>query len=707
MSELHVSKIKRAFLIYAFIPLLVLFLISVAYYLHDKLDEYANQQLLNLEVKLEYDLNYKLQTIVTSLSRLASYIEQNQAKQSKVESDQLYLGYLSDIQSLTILSVVTKEFKIESLLPRGKRAELESMLVSVQSSPHASRMIFNSRQAHYEYSTKTDLLVSLPIISTPKQQAFLWAVINWQKFINDEFIVGKYLRNLDLIVKYNDTIIHEENNVAASLSKYQAVLPFKRGFSVTVAPTTYWYMEHIQLWAYALYLMIVVTIGVACYMVYFYKRSDDLKSKYVVMRLQNSKEHDLYNKMSREYGLAISSGQVGIWVWNVKTGELTWNEQMYLLYGIAKDSVVNYDTWKNLVYSEDRDEAVRSVHLALSGEKNFNITYRTIVQNTLKYIKANGVVERSDDGEPLLFIGSNVDITSSVKAYKTNVTASITSWEINVKTGSLKLVGPLANVIELYASNGECNTIDSWQSLLSNESQKNYQDYLAEIEHRNHFPLMLEYEMQVKAHEPIWVVDTALYSVHDEQGDVSIVHGYIQDITDRKKNEKSLIDNAKTDPLTKLYNVSVFKESLSKFKRGKDLSNERYAILYIDIDDFKRINDCYGHSVGSDVLIEFANRLRSNIRRSDIASRVGGDEFAVVLWNISSVEALTAFINNLIAVITAVIRLDTININLKVSVGVSLCPEHSTDVQALLSLADKAMYQVKQAGKNSVKFYEA
>ncbi len=165
------------------------------------------------------------------------------------------------------------------------------------------------------------------------------------------------------------------------------------------------------------------------------------------------------------------------------------------------------------------------------------------------------------------------------------------------------------------------------------------------------------------------------------------------------------------DPLTELPNRNLLQErmdqSLARAKRQKD----QFAVMFMDLDNFKTVNDNYGHIIGDQVLIAIANRLKKHVRGEDTVARLGGDEFVVLSENIADEQDVRIAAVRMLAEIAQPITLnlretDTVTINITASIGISLCPRDGITLKELVERADDAMYGVKKEGKGSFKFFD-
>jgi diguanylate cyclase (GGDEF)-like protein len=175
----------------------------------------------------------------------------------------------------------------------------------------------------------------------------------------------------------------------------------------------------------------------------------------------------------------------------------------------------------------------------------------------------------------------------------------------------------------------------------------------------------------------------------------------VRDITERKLAEQKIAHLAHHDYLTNLPNRALFldrlDQALSLAKRG----HYKSAVLFLDLDGFKAINDTLGHDAGDLLLQVVAQRLKPLVRDSDTVARIGGDEFTFVLNDIGSCDAVAAVAQKIITALAEPFALPHGKCQVGGSIGVALFPDDSTDAEALLRMADEAMYVAKQNGKNT------
>ena len=166
-----------------------------------------------------------------------------------------------------------------------------------------------------------------------------------------------------------------------------------------------------------------------------------------------------------------------------------------------------------------------------------------------------------------------------------------------------------------------------------------------------------------------------------------------------------LASQAITDPLTGLLNRRGFNQALESLLARVVRSGKRIAVLYLDLDGFKRINDSLGHAAGDQVLQYVAEQLRVCLRPYDILARVGGDEFTILLDSLVHPEYAAKIAEKLIQMISVRHRVDGVEVTLGASVGIASFPECGQDLEGLLRAADMAMYEAKRAGRQQYRFF--
>jgi diguanylate cyclase (GGDEF)-like protein/PAS domain S-box-containing protein len=201
---------------------------------------------------------------------------------------------------------------------------------------------------------------------------------------------------------------------------------------------------------------------------------------------------------------------------------------------------------------------------------------------------------------------------------------------------------------------------------------------------------------------PEWLTITRL---DDPDGGGVKYAGIFADITDRKKSEERIRNLAYFDVLTGLPNRRLFNDRLAVAMSAARRHRQRLAVMFLDLDLFKRINDTLGHGVGDSVLVEMSERLKSCVRDCDTVARMGGDEFTIMQSEIVSAEDAARLARRVIDSICLPFQIDNRELYLTTSVGIAIFPEDGDDPEVLVKNADIAMYRAKDLGRNSYQLY--
>ena len=201
---------------------------------------------------------------------------------------------------------------------------------------------------------------------------------------------------------------------------------------------------------------------------------------------------------------------------------------------------------------------------------------------------------------------------------------------------------------------------------------------------------------------PEWLAITA---IHDDNGKVNEYAALFSDITEQKRNEEQLAHQACHDILTDLPNRLLFDDRLSMALAHAQRNNSMLAVIFLDLDRFKNINDSLGHSVGDRVLQSVAGRLTRNIRQEDTAARMGGGEFTILLPHIPHADNAAELAEKILGAIEQPLYLDDHELFVTASIGISVYPGDAGQAESLMKNADTAMYRAKERGGNNYQFY--
>ena len=284
---------------------------------------------------------------------------------------------------------------------------------------------------------------------------------------------------------------------------------------------------------------------------------------------------------------------------------------------------------------------------------------------------------------------------------------NVGTWEWNVQTGATAFNEQWMRMLGYEPQELAPTTIDTWSRLthpddLARAQQKLRQHFNGETDHYE-----CELRMQHKQGHWVWVLGRGKVSHWSDHGQPLMMYGTTQDITLRKEREQAYKYDAQHDQLTGLPNRLLLADRLERALLSARRENKQVALMFMDLDGFKGVNDTYGHDAGDVVLRTMARRIQHAIRASDTLARIGGDEFVVLLPDIGNADNARTLAHKIAAEARRAVQLnDTAQAALSLSIGIALHPAHGDDAATLTEHADQAMYKAKRSGKDAVVVYE-
>ncbi len=462
---------------------------------------------------------------------------------------------------------------------------------------------------------------------------------------------------------------------------------------------------------------------------------------------RRSSDRELRESESR-LRLALSAANQGLWDINVQTGEALVSPEYALMLGYEPDEFIEtHNKWLDRLHPEDRERVSRIYQEYINGlREHYAVEFRQLtLQNSWKWILSIGkLVEYDSQNRPLRMLGTNTDIeerkTREIVLQQSEEALSHSLEELQVSEKHQRELRTLAereqsrmsallaamNIGILFEDNERrveyvnpaflqmwlINENDDLTGLPTKIVLERSAERFAQPTHASKFVLNVMHTHEVSESFELELSDGRMltqlsYPVTDIEGLVLGRLWIYEDITQERQTAQQLLYLAERDPLTGLYNRHRFQEQL-EFLIANCLRNRgKFALLYFDLDDFKYINDTFGHSAGDTVLVRAAGEISSVIRQIEIFARLGGDEFAI-LSIIQPDEDINALPSRIVTAIASIpLRFHGTNLRLTSSLGVAIFPEHGETTEDLIAHADTAMYQAKTQGKNTWAIYDA
>jgi diguanylate cyclase (GGDEF)-like protein/PAS domain S-box-containing protein len=434
--------------------------------------------------------------------------------------------------------------------------------------------------------------------------------------------------------------------------------------------------------------------------------SDD-KLGLLVDITEQKKAKDVINVLKERYELATKGSNEGLWDWDVQKNELYTSLKFKEILADKADNMNNsLKSWVNIILKEDRSGFIKALEDHINGKNpKFNYEYRVNYDGVIRWYLARGKAVY-EDGELKRVVGFLSDI-SKIKKAQLALKDSQEQFELfmeNLPAGVyIRDLGEKIIFSNRYINNffGKKTLIGS--SLKELFHTKQYKDLVSlteQIIEKN----IVNSEILLKDrfdNEKYFYVNQFLLHRDNKK----YIGTILTDITAQKLTEKKLNKLAHYDLLTNLPNRALFYDSLNNSLSKAKRKDKKVALMFIDLDNFKTINDTLGHDYGDILLKEVSKKLKDILRIEDVVSRLGGDEFTVILDPIEDNTFPSIVAQKIIDELSKPIRLKDEMGYIGSSIGIAIYPDDANDIDTLIKFADMAMYRAKESGKNAYRYF--
>jgi len=407
-------------------------------------------------------------------------------------------------------------------------------------------------------------------------------------------------------------------------------------------------------------------------------------------------------------------GKLGSWELDMTSGKLIWSEEVYRIFELDPARFrPSYEEFLNVIHPDDRDKVNNAYTQSLEDGKLYEIEHRLqIADGSIKWVREHCFSEFDASGKPLRSVGAVQDITARKLAEDALRVAAV-AFETHE---AIMITDKNANIIRVNRAFQELTGYKQEEVLGKNPrmlgSGRQGKDYFKEMWRQLHNSGTWSGELWDRRKDgseyPKWLTITA---VKNESDMTTAYVGIFNDISERKKAEEEIRNLAFYDSLTRLPNRRLLLDRLHLALSLSVRTKQYGAVLFLDLDRFKTINDTMGHEQGDLLLLEVALRIRECLRKMDTVARMGGDEFVVLLeevgTDVQETSQRTALIAEKIrAALSMPYQILGKQYHSSASIGVCLYRGIEEPVEALLKHADLAMYQAKDSGRNTVRFFD-
>lgn len=417
---------------------------------------------------------------------------------------------------------------------------------------------------------------------------------------------------------------------------------------------------------------------------------------------ERSKQEDKLRRSEERLKEAQHLSKVGSWELDFQNDKLFWSEEVFQIFDLDPETFSpSYESFLDAIHPNDRERVDNAYQESITHRKPYSISHRLLLGDQVKYVEEQGQTEFSKDGFHLRSVGTIQDVTERVLyEIKLNRMESLvdhspdgifiveaeTARIVDANYSAYHNLGYTEDeMLQLYVwdvSTG-IDDLDSWNARLPSLIAEEGEPFEDRHQHKDGHIIPIEI--------------TASY-IQEPDGNFFLTTS--RDISERKLVEKKIQYMAYHDLLTGLPNRSLFADRLHQVISLSDRTNSLLAICYLDLDEFKPINDRFGHEVGDELLVQFSRRLEHELRESDTLARMGGDEFVLMLTGLETIYQAEEIIQRVLKTTEQPFEVQNHRLSVSGSIGVTIYPQDKSDPDTLLRHADQAMYKAKQSGKN-------
>ncbi len=431
--------------------------------------------------------------------------------------------------------------------------------------------------------------------------------------------------------------------------------------------------------------------------------------------LKDIKLLDAIRLNEERWKFALDGARDGVWDWNVMTKEVTYSSQWKEMLGYDEDELIASVTeWEKLVHPEDLPHVLKSLKEYITGKsQRYAVEHRILCKNgDYKWVLSRGkVVSFTEKGKSERVVGTHTDINDIKK-----IEAALRESDSNQRALLEAMVDGVF-VAQDYRFIF-CNPIlpkilgYSYEEFVGLPFEKVVAPAYLDMWNQR-FLLRIGDDVEPVKHyqaeflmkggeQSIWM---DLHASRVEFRGRRSVLGIVRDISKQKQAEDLIWQQANFDALTSLPNRRMFRDRLEQEIRKLERTGLSLAVMFLDLDHFKEVNDTMGHDKGDDLLKAVAVRLKGCVRETDTVARLGGDEFVVLLSEMDGITNSKRIAENILTQLIKPFELGAEPIYISASIGITLYPSDAIDFDSLLKNADQAMYVAKAAGRNRYSYF--
>lgn len=416
-------------------------------------------------------------------------------------------------------------------------------------------------------------------------------------------------------------------------------------------------------------------------------------------------------KSEERYAFAMEATQDGLWDWNILTNQVHYSPRWKSMLGYAVNEIKDtFSEWERLVHPDDKDGALLIIEEFFKNKaKKYESEFR-MQHKDGQYINilSRAFAVQNEVGNITRLVGTHVDITERKKAEEDLKLASTVfshAREGIMITDASAFIVEVNDTLTKMTGYSRKELIGQNARILISDRQlpEFYTDMWQTINTAGYWSGEL---WNRRKNGEVFAELKSISAVHDESGVTTNYVSMSTDITLMKEHQSQLERTAHYDLLTNLPNRVLLSDRLNQAMAQSQRQHNSLAVVFLDLDGFKDVNDTYGHNIGDELLIELSQRMKDALREGDTLARFGGDEFVAILADLAKAEDCEPVLDRLLKAAADPVTMGDAILKVSTSIGVATYPQDHADADQLIRHADQAMYVAKQAGKNCYRLFD-
>ncbi|HEY8607812.1 MAG TPA: EAL domain-containing protein [Noviherbaspirillum sp.] len=415
--------------------------------------------------------------------------------------------------------------------------------------------------------------------------------------------------------------------------------------------------------------------------------------------------------------IAIEAGRIGTWDLDLATQICVASPRMLAMLNLhGSPGTFAMADWIAVLRPEDGPALQQALADCVGGGAPLDIEYRVRdSEGGVRWLYSRGALYRDSAGVPARVHGATIDITARkdteealrISNERLNLAVKgagegVWDWDFKRKT---RHFSARAKEILGYADNEIDDADVDWSARIHPDDMPRVEAAFADCLDGKTPTYICEYRVRTRDDRWKWVLSRGILASRDADGKPQRFTGMVTDISERKQADELIWRHANFDALTGLPNRRLFRDRLDRAVTQALRTDQGFALLFIDLDRFKEINDLLGHDTGDLLLVQAAQRIRGCVRDADTVARLGGDEFTVILAQPGSAGQTEQVAQKILAALTKPFMIGREVAYISASIGITMCPTDASAPEELIRKADQAMYAAKHGGKNRFSYF--